>query len=136
MGPGEGRCGGDGGDWVNKGRTRETNGLAPFPVASHRMFPMNKIKAILQADADGTLHLPVPPELRRGKVQVTATIEPVGGPSSGAAVAWAAAVARRQAALKELRDLGGLHESIPDPASWQRDLRTDRPLHGRSASRR
>jgi len=28
---------------------------------------MNTITAILEPDADGTLHLPLPPELRHGK---------------------------------------------------------------------
>ena len=36
---------------------------------------MSKITAILEADEDGTLHLPVPPELRNAKVRVTATLE-------------------------------------------------------------
>jgi hypothetical protein len=40
---------------------------------------MSTIKAILEADADGTLHLPLPPELRQGKVEVTATLIPVSG---------------------------------------------------------
>jgi hypothetical protein len=40
---------------------------------------MSTIKAILEADPDGTLHLPLPPELRRGKIDVTATVEPAGG---------------------------------------------------------
>ncbi|HEY8669021.1 MAG TPA: DUF2281 domain-containing protein [Tepidisphaeraceae bacterium] len=39
---------------------------------------MCTIKATLQADADGTLHLPLPPELRQGKVLVTATVERAG----------------------------------------------------------
>ena len=38
---------------------------------------MSMIKAILDADADGTLHLPLPPELRQGKIEVTATLKPV-----------------------------------------------------------
>jgi len=37
---------------------------------------MSQINAILEADADGTLHLPVPPELRRGKIEVIATLKP------------------------------------------------------------
>jgi hypothetical protein len=41
---------------------------------------MNQIKAILEADADGTLHLPVPPELRRGMIEVTATLKPAPAP--------------------------------------------------------
>jgi hypothetical protein len=38
---------------------------------------------------------------------------------------------RRKAALAGLRAMGGLHEVIPDPAAWQRDIRKDRPLPGR-----
>jgi hypothetical protein len=37
---------------------------------------VSTIKAILEANSDVTLHLPVPPELRQGKLSVTATIEP------------------------------------------------------------
>lgn len=39
---------------------------------------MSTIRAILEASEDGTVHLPVPPELRRGKLKVTAVIEPEG----------------------------------------------------------
>ncbi len=38
---------------------------------------MSTITAILEADADGTLHLPVPAEWKSGKVKVVATLEPV-----------------------------------------------------------
>lgn len=37
---------------------------------------MSTITAILEADADGTLHLPLPTDLRQGKVRVVATLEP------------------------------------------------------------
>lgn len=37
---------------------------------------MSTIKAILQPDPDGTLHLLLPPELRHGPLQVTAFVEP------------------------------------------------------------
>ena len=37
---------------------------------------MSTIKATLEAHADGTLHLPLPPELRHGPLNVTAIIEP------------------------------------------------------------
>lgn len=37
---------------------------------------MSTITAILEADVDGTLHLPLPVELQRGQVRVTATLEP------------------------------------------------------------
>jgi hypothetical protein len=42
---------------------------------------MSLIKAILEADADGTLHLPLPPELRRGRIEVTATLKPASEPT-------------------------------------------------------
>ena len=38
---------------------------------------MSTIKATLQPDPDGTLHLPLPPELRRGLLKITATVERV-----------------------------------------------------------
>lgn len=36
---------------------------------------MNTIRATLEPHADGTVHLPLPPELRQGKVNVVALIE-------------------------------------------------------------
>jgi len=36
---------------------------------------MSTITAILEADADGTLHLPLPVELRNGKVKIVASVE-------------------------------------------------------------
>ncbi len=40
---------------------------------------MSTIKAILEADADGTLHLPLPRELRQGRIEVTATLRSANG---------------------------------------------------------
>ena len=37
---------------------------------------MSTITAILEAEDDGTLHLPVPEELRHGKIEVVATLRP------------------------------------------------------------
>jgi len=37
---------------------------------------VSTIKAILEADSDGTLHLPLPADLRNGMVEVTATLKP------------------------------------------------------------
>ena len=37
---------------------------------------MSIITATLEPDADGTLHLPLPPELRSGKIKVEAKLEP------------------------------------------------------------
>jgi hypothetical protein len=38
---------------------------------------MSTITAILEPDPDGSLHLPLPPELRHAPVKVTATLEPL-----------------------------------------------------------
>lgn len=45
---------------------------------------MSTIKAILEPDADGTLHLPLPPELRHVTIEVTATLKPANGAAQGA----------------------------------------------------
>lgn len=43
---------------------------------------MSTFTAILNPDSDGSLHLPLPPELRHTPVKVTATLEPA--PTLGA----------------------------------------------------
>ena len=87
---------------------------------------MSTITAILEADADGTLHLPLPPELRGGKVKVEATVEAVDEEEKASAEQGTVLDA-----MRELRALGGLKEVIPDPVAWQREMRQDRPLPGR-----
>lgn len=92
---------------------------------------MATITAILEADADGTLHLPVPASMRQGKVRVEARLEsirpddgvspPLSSPSS---VTPEMLEARRQA-LATLRQMDPFRD-IDDPVSWQRDLRRDR----------
>jgi hypothetical protein len=42
---------------------------------------MSTITAILDADDDGTLHLPLPPELRSQRIRVTAQLEPLAADS-------------------------------------------------------
>jgi hypothetical protein len=37
--------------------------------------PVNKITAILEPDVDGTLHLPLPADMRSSKVKIVATLE-------------------------------------------------------------
>jgi hypothetical protein len=44
---------------------------------------MSTIRATLEPDADGTLHLPLPPELRQGKVHVVAILEPANAKGVG-----------------------------------------------------
>ena len=84
---------------------------------------MSTITAILERDADGTLHLPLPADAPSGKVKVTATVEAVPAEKIAASTPLDA--------LKELRKLGGLRHVIPDPVAWQREQRQERPLPGR-----
>lgn len=85
---------------------------------------MSTITVILEADADGTLHLPLPAELRNSKLKVTATIEAASEESERPTRETALA------ALKRLREMGTFNE-ITDPVAWQREIRKDRPLPGR-----
>ena len=84
---------------------------------------MSTITAILEADEDGTLHLPIPAELMGTKLSVTATIIPI-------AVEPRSTREEMIAALRYLSDAGTFRE-ITDPVAWQREIRKDRPLPGR-----
>jgi hypothetical protein len=89
---------------------------------------MSTITAILEPDADGTLHLPLPAELRHGKVKVEAKLESVSGERSDAAEA------ARQGRLLEI--MGRIRKRNPfkgieDPVAWQRETREDVKLPGR-----
>ena len=84
---------------------------------------MSTITAILEADADGTLHLPLPAELRKSRLKVTATLE-------AAPEATTAKARTPREALKELHKRGAF-KAITDPVAWQRAERQDRSLPGR-----
>lgn len=89
---------------------------------------MSTITAILEADSDGSLHLPLPAELRRGKVRITATLE-------AAEEQPADTEAQRQRRLGEIMDRirkRNPFQDIADPVARQRELREDRPLPGRN----
>lgn len=88
---------------------------------------MNTITAILEPDADGSLHLPLPPNLRWGKIKVEAKLEAIGETSVDADPRTGTVLD----AMKELRRIGGLRQAIPDPVAWQREMRKDRPLPSR-----
>jgi hypothetical protein len=91
---------------------------------------MSTITAILEPDPDGTIHLPLPVELRGSKIKVTATLEPSLPDSPSMAADWPS---RRDAALtilQRIRERGGI-QSIPDPAAWQKEMRQDHDLPGR-----
>ena len=85
---------------------------------------MSTITAILEADEDGTLHLPIPAELMGTKLSVTATIIPITNEKQESTRDAAAAALRY---LSEAGTFGG----ITDPVAWQREIRKDRPLPGR-----
>jgi len=85
---------------------------------------MSTITAILEPDADGTLHLPLPWDLRSSKVRVTATLEADVEKSERPT---------RSDALAALRHLQqqGTFRKIADPVAWQKEIRQDRPLADR-----
>jgi len=86
---------------------------------------MSTITAILEPQADGTLHLPLPANLRSGRVRVIAslTVEDERKATDSQETPLQA--------LKELRKLGGLRHVIPDPMAWQKEQRQERQLPGR-----
>ena len=88
---------------------------------------MSTITAILEPDADGSLHLPLPPELRHRKVKIEARVEAVED-GSVMPTATPEMLGRRKEALATLRALGGLRDVIPDPIAWQREQRKDRSI--------
>ena len=89
---------------------------------------MSTITAILEADADGTLHLPLPAELRHGKIKVEAKLEPAPGEVSDAAEAERQ---RRLLAIMERIRARNPFKGIDDPVAWQREMRADVKLPGR-----
>jgi hypothetical protein len=104
------------------------SGRFPFFTKAGSFRRMSTITAILEPDADGTVHLPLPMELRHGKVRVEAKLEAVPRASdAGTPVSKGTPLE----AFKALRAMGGLRHAIPDPVAWQREQRADRPLPGR-----
>jgi hypothetical protein len=92
---------------------------------------VSTITAILEPHADGSLHLPLPVELRHRRVRVEATLEAADESESAPRLATPEMLGQRREALAALRAMGGLKDVIPDPAAWQREQREDRPLPGR-----
>jgi len=86
---------------------------------------MSTVNAILEINEDGSLHLPVPANMKQGKVQVVAELTLVPNDSEQNA-RWQRALD----ALDELAARGGI-KSIPDPLAWQREMRQERILPGR-----
>ena len=87
---------------------------------------MSTITAILEADADGTLHLPLPAELRGGKIRVEVKMEAVERSD----------VSEEQRKRELLEIMARIRarnpfKDITDPVAWQREMREDVVLPGR-----
>jgi len=89
---------------------------------------MSTITAILEADQDGTLHLPLPVELRRGRVRVEAKLEQAS--SEGDDTAETGRQQRLLAIMERIRARNPFKD-IQDPVAWQREMREDVRLPGR-----
>jgi len=83
---------------------------------------MSTITAIMEADADGTLHLPVPEALRHGRMKVVAEIERISEEPSPAGHE-----SSDQDMLQIMEDIVALNpfQYMPDPVAWQREVRED-----------
>lgn len=77
---------------------------------------MSTITAVLEADPDGTLHLPLPPDLHGVRVRVNATVE--------AAQPATPTVVGLRAIMQELRQRNPFRD-MNDPVAWQRAARED-----------
>jgi hypothetical protein len=83
---------------------------------------MTAIRRNVVIPEDHRLHLEIdlPPELPAGDAEMTLVISPLRQPNKVRAIEW----------LRELSRSGGVR-SISDPATWQREVRRERPLPGR-----
>jgi hypothetical protein len=88
---------------------------------------MSTINAILEADADGTLHLPLPLELGHGEFKVEAKLEPAGE----ASIAMEAESKRRLPGIMERIRARNPIMDIENPVALQREMREDATLPGR-----
>jgi len=84
---------------------------------------MSTITAILDAEADGTVHLPLPPDLLGRRVRVEATLEADLSPAKSPGTL--------RATLSELRKRNPFR-AVADPVGWQREAREDVRLPGRA----
>lgn len=83
---------------------------------------MSTITAVLDASPDGTVHLPLPPDLRGTRVRVEAKLE--------AAPSAAKSPVELRAIMRKIRDRNPFC-GINDPVAWQREVREDVRLPGR-----
>ncbi len=87
---------------------------------------MNTISITLQADDDGTLHLPLPPEMQHGTFRVTVTLEPLANEAAEFEASRRNNLVQSTAAIRA----SNLFAAVADPVTWQREIRADRLLPG------
>ena len=87
---------------------------------------MSTITAVIEADADGTLHLPLPAELRGGKIRVEVKMEAVEKSDMSEEQ-------RKRELLEIMARIRARNpfKDITDPVAWQREMREDVVLPGR-----
>ena len=86
----------------------------------------------IEIGADGSVRLlsPLPTWLKPGRAHVLMIVESEEQkPKRQKLTASPEMIARREAALKEIRKLNP-YRDITDPVEWQRDMREDRPPPG------
>lgn len=84
--------------------------------------PMSTITAVLDSCSDGTVHLPLPPDLHGTRVRVEAKLE--------AASSAAKSPLELRAIMQKIRDRNPFR-GVSDPVAWQRAAREDVRFPGR-----
>jgi hypothetical protein len=96
---------------------------------------VNSLETDVEVGVDGSLRLlsPLPEWLKPGRAHVVLTVREEGAVKGKRVIpnATAEMLAKRVAALEGLRASGGLGDVIPDPMTWQREIREDVVLPGR-----
>ena len=92
--------------------------LVPWVI----LRPVSTITAVLDADPDGTLHLPLPPDMHGTRVRIEAKLEATQ--PAPQAEGGLRAVMRKIRARNPFR-------AISDPVAWQRETREDVSLPSR-----
>ena len=92
--------------------------LVPWAI----QWPVSTITAVLDADPDGTLHLPLPPDLHGTGIRIEAKLE--------ATKPAPQAEGGLRAVMCQIRARNPFR-AISDPAAWQREKREDVSLPGR-----
>ena len=96
---------------------------------------MNTLESEVEVSADGSLKLlgPLPAWLKPGRMHMFLAASDISPLPTKRRVPPASPemVEQRKAALARLQTMGGLKDVIPDPAAWQREIRSDVQMPGR-----